>query len=379
MSIIQNSHAWYFPSPVTVDNITIMLGDLMASKIYQSTAMERYDARQYGRAPAGFDMLGLKNTMTDILTRLSILTDSAQDIMLLDGLVSWLYRNTDSKVRDALLMVSWFLRGQVTAVVPDGKHAIARQGTVQLDKVYEEFAGESVNFMTNVVRHAVITVPMEARLPMNQCKQTYHELTVLSSVDKQLTQDSQYVDESQRCLRSVNPSMNLIVVTEGPGEREYAIKRLFQTVQVIAMIKSEDNFSMLRAFLANAQSMAMTARIYALDDQLHAADLMMVLASVERSVTAHSFTAAGLIARAEAGQLVYAEMLRLVKEWHSLVNNDLNMAFAVFSNALKVTMEAVARLHPNNETAIVKSIDDMLTRTEIKSTYLTRRARLSSR
>lgn len=366
---------------ISTEVLVTLADSLMGTDLFKNHKFDTKSPRVYGRHEDFQETAEIaefiQETLTHVFDGQYRNYHRPDQIAILDPLCFWLYRSTDGKLRDAFLMLSWALAPLAREVIGSVRKPVAN-GEVNPNDVMGSLFSESVHYISHIIRSSVITVPLEARLPLSKCEEIYSQLSAVSDPVHQLCADGTIVEESINLFGSVDPSMNLTVFMEGDKARESAIRRLFQTTQAIATYKSESSYSNLRVALNSMSSLLVMSRVVDANLQEISTDVLMVLTAAERSVAALAGVATALCNRAKAGQIVYAEMLQLCSQWHSVVNGEVELAFrmfAMFTRELSSAKILQGSSEDATRFAFTDQLENMIVRTGIKAKYLMERTR----
>lgn len=305
------------------------------------------------------------------------------DLILLDGMCRWLFRQADGRQRQYYWMISLVFSPIIYATREARDFGMYSQVTLDVNDILGSFLKETPRYMASMIRYALVTQPMEAKLPVQKSAHFYDEVSALSTPELQMAADGAASEEIMRLIQSVNPTMVVTVKLDGPEARETALKRLLQTVQAIAGYRAPHTACSLRLFLNSVSSLLMHKRMISGHRDEFAGDLQMFIVSMEKQAQCFSYSAATLVQRAQAGQLVYAEMLNLCNQWHSLMNSELTLvlhAFAYFARE----MVAYAKAGIKNGTDVqgweefMNMLTTALTRSESLRSYVTYKTRTRS-
>lgn len=371
------------PDTVTTEVLITLAESLIKTDLFKNHKFDTRAPRIYGRhedaMEAGEIALFIQETLSNVFDGVYKSYYTPNQIAILDPLCFWLYRCSDGKLRDAFLMLSWALAPLAREVIGAVRKPAA-SNDVDMNDVMGSLCKESVHYISSIVRGSVISVPLEARLPLSKCEVIYSTLTAVSDPSHQSYGDGEIVEESVKLFGSVDPSMNLTVHMEGDRARESAIRRLFQTTQAIATYKSESSYSSLRVAMNSMSSLLVMSRVVDADLQEVSTDALMVLTAAERSVASLAQVATSLCNRAKAGQVVYGEMLQLCSQWHSVVNGELELAFRMFAMFLREisaaqVIQTITTGQDASTVAFCEQLESMLVRTGIKAKYLMERTR----
>ena len=368
---------------VTSEVLTLVANELLGSSIFNTLFMRDCDNSSYGKPPAHFTeaQLGELNslvsrTITSVLDKdatESILTDYST-VAILDALCRWNYRNSEGIARTIYYAISLV----TSPIIYEARKAGASEvkslhRTIDLANIRADMLSDDPVFLSQIFQEALITQALAAKLPLTRSADTYAQLSILSTPDKQTMADGQLVEESLRLLGRTSSSSNVPIRLEGPDARESAIRRLFQTVSAIAEYKTDKSHSELRGFLNAASTVANLVRFMTADHNEAVSDVLSTLLPVEKLIQNYSYTANTLLQRAYAGQLVYAEMINLCTQWYSLINADLMLVFKVFAHLLVHVEQEL----PLTGDAVARDIyrvttDSMFKRADIARVYATR-------
>lgn len=368
---------------VTSEVLTIAAGALLASPIFNTLFMRDCDNSSYGKPPNHFTeahLAELKSVVSGAFNRAlykesddSVLSDYST-VSILDALCRWNYRNSEGIARTVYYAISLV----TSPIIYEARKAGASEvkslhRTIDLANIRADILSDDPVFLSQIFQEALITQALAAKLPLTRSADTYAQLSILSTPDKQTMADGQLIDESMRLLGRTSSTSNVPIRLDGPDARESAIRRLFQTVSAIAEYKTDKSHSELRGFLNTASTVANLVRFMSADHNEAVSDVLSTLLPVEKLIQNYSYTANTLLQRAYAGQLVYAEMINLCTQWYSLINADLMLVFKVFAHLL-IHVEQELPLTGDEVTRDIYRVttDSMFKRADIARVYATR-------
>lgn len=368
---------------VTSEVLTIAAGALLASPIFNTLFMRDCDNSSYGKPPNHFTeahLAELKSVVSGAFNRAlykesddSVLSDYST-VSILDALCRWNYRNSEGIARTVYYAISLV----TSPIIYEARKAGASEvkslhRTIDLANIRADILSDDPVFLSQIFQEALITQALAAKLPLTRSADTYTQLSILSTPDKQTMADGQLIDESMRLLGRTSSTSNVPIRLDGPDARESAIRRLFQTVSAIAEYKTDKSHSELRGFLNTASTVANLVRFMSADHNEAVSDVLSTLLPVEKLIQNYSYTANTLLQRAYAGQLVYAEMINLCTQWYSLINADLMLVFKVFAHLL-IHVEQELPLTGDEVTRDIYRVttDSMFKRADIARVYATR-------